>query len=129
MEVKTLHILAIEIFKTLNNQNPSFMREIFYRSPSVSHKKQNLFVQSHKTTTFGEKSLKRSGPQMWNSLPEKIKLVTNLVDFKKPIKNCSVLNACATYVLLKMKTQITCHENLSLHASLISFFYPILYLF
>ena len=129
MEVKTLRILAIEIFKILNNQNPSFMREIFYRSPSVSHKKQNLFVQSHKTATFDDKNLKRSGPQMWNSLPEKIKSVTNLVDFKKPRKNGSVLNACATYVLLKMKTQIICHENLSLHAPLISFFYPILYLF
>ena len=82
MEVRRLRILAIEIFKTLNNQNPSFMREIFYRSPSVSHKKQKLFVQSHKTATFGDKSLKRSGPQMWNSFPEKTKSVTNLVDFK-----------------------------------------------
>ena len=33
----------------MNNQNPSFMKEIFYRSPYVSHEKQNLFVQSHKT--------------------------------------------------------------------------------
>ena len=38
MEVKKLRTLAIEIFKTLNNQNPSFMREMFYRSPYVSHK-------------------------------------------------------------------------------------------
>ena len=41
MAVKSLHILAIEIFKTLNNQNPSFMREIFYRSLCLSHKKTN----------------------------------------------------------------------------------------
>ena len=46
MEVKRLRILAIEIFKTLNNQNPSFMREIFYRSPSVSHKKQTICTKS-----------------------------------------------------------------------------------
>ena len=38
MEVKWLRTLAIEIFKTLNNQNPSFIREIFYRSPYASHK-------------------------------------------------------------------------------------------
>ena len=49
MEVKRLRTLKMEIFKILNNQNPSFMREIFYRSPYVSYKKQNLFVQSHKT--------------------------------------------------------------------------------
>ena len=30
MEVKRLHTLAIEIFKTLNNQNLRFMRKIFY---------------------------------------------------------------------------------------------------
>ena len=38
MEVKRLRTLAIEIFETCNNQNPSFMREIFYQSPYVSHK-------------------------------------------------------------------------------------------
>ena len=80
-EVKTLHTITTEIFKTLNNQNLSFMRKIFYRSPYVSHKKQNLFVHSHKTAAFGDKSLKTLGPQIWNSLPEKIKSVTNLVDF------------------------------------------------
>ena len=62
MKVKRLRTLGIEIFKTLNNQNPSFMREIFYRSPYVSHKKQNLFIQSHKSN----KSLKTLGPQIWN---------------------------------------------------------------
>ena len=82
MEVKRLRTLAIKIIKTLNNQNPSFMREIFYRSPYVSHKKQHLFVQSHKTAAFGDKSLKTLGSQVWNSLPEKIKSVTNLEDFK-----------------------------------------------
>ena len=81
MEVKRFHTLIIEIFKTLNNQNPSFMREIFNQSPYVSHEKQNLFVQIHKTATFGDKSFKTLGPQIWNSLPEKIKSVTNLADF------------------------------------------------
>ena len=52
MEVKRLCTLAIEIFKVLNNQNLSFMRGIFHRSPYVSHIKQNLFVQSHKTAAF-----------------------------------------------------------------------------
>ena len=86
MDVKRLRALATEIFKTRNNQNPSFMREILYRSPYVSHKKQNLFVQSHKTAAFGDKSVKTLDLQIWNSLPEKIKSVTNLVDFKNSIK-------------------------------------------
>ena len=43
-------------------------------------------VESYKTRAFGNKSLKTRGPLMWNSLPEKIKLVTNLLDFKKSKK-------------------------------------------
>ena len=62
MKVKRKHTQAIEIFKTLNNQNPSFMRKIFYQSPYENHKKQNLFVPSHKTAAFGDKSLKSLGP-------------------------------------------------------------------
>ena len=81
MEVKRFHTLIIKIFKILNNQNPSFMREIFNQSPYVSHEKQNLFVQIHKTAAFGDKSFKTLGPEIWNSLPEKIKSVTNLADF------------------------------------------------
>ena len=45
---------------------------------------------------FGDQSLKALDPQIWESLSEKIQLVTNLVDFKNSIKNGSVLNACAT---------------------------------
>ena len=61
MEVKELHTPVIEIFKTLNNQNPNFMRKMFHQYPYVSHKKQNLFVESHKTTAFGDKRLKTPG--------------------------------------------------------------------
>ena len=122
IEVKRLRILAIEIVKTLNNQNPSFMGEMFYRSPYVSHKKQNLFIQSHKTAAFCDKSLKTIGTQIWSSLPEKIKLVTKLVDFKNSIKKGFGLDACATYVLLKMKTQKIGHENHSLHTPLLNSF-------
>ena len=68
MEVKWLRTLAIEIFKTLNHQNHSFMKEILYQSPYVSHKKWNLFVQSHKTAAFGDKSIKTLTPQIWNLL-------------------------------------------------------------
>ena len=64
MEVKRLRTLATEIFKTLNNQNSNFMREIFYRSPNVSHKKQNLFGHNNKTAAFVDKSLIILGSQI-----------------------------------------------------------------
>ena len=86
MEIKRLRTLAIGIFKTLNNLNPSFMREIFYRSPYATHKDLNLFVERHNTVRFGQSSLKTLGPKIWNALPEKIRLETNLINFKSSIK-------------------------------------------
>ena len=82
LELRRLPTLAIEIFKTVNNQNSGFMGEIFFLSPCVSHKKQNLFVQSHKKTAFGDKRLKKTWPSNMEFIPEKIKSVTNLAEFK-----------------------------------------------
>ena len=59
-------------------------------------------------------------PQIWNSLPEKIKSVANLVDFKNSAKIGAVLNVCATYVLLKIKMLKIGHENSSLLSNIIS---------
>ena len=46
MEVKRLRTLALEVFKTLNNLNPDFMKDIFYLSPYQTLKKCYIFVHS-----------------------------------------------------------------------------------
>ena len=43
MEIKRLRTLALEVFKTLNNLNPDFMKDIFYLSPYQTHKKYDIF--------------------------------------------------------------------------------------
>ena len=57
MEIKRLRTLAIEVFKTVNNLNPDFMKDIFYLSPYQIHKKYDIFVHSRNTASFGDKSL------------------------------------------------------------------------
>ena len=52
--------------------------------------------RKHLAFRYGIDSQKTLDPQTWNSLPEKIKSVTNSVDLKNSMKNGSVLNACAT---------------------------------
>ena len=42
VEIKRLRTLATEIFKTLNDANPNFMKEIFYLSPHETRKKYDL---------------------------------------------------------------------------------------
>ena len=81
METKRLRAMVHEIFKTLNNLNPVFMKGIFHYSPNLTHKKHNLYIHAQNTTKFGNKSLRASGANIRNTLPEYIKLTTPLLEF------------------------------------------------
>ena len=70
MEVKRLRKLALEIFKTLNNLNPEYMKEIFYKTTNLTHRPFNIKVNQNNTTKYGNKSLRSLGPHIWNSLPK-----------------------------------------------------------
>ena len=86
METKRLRTMVYEIFKTLNNLNPVFMKDIFYYSPDVNHKKHNLYIHIQNKTKFGNKSVRAFGANIWNTLPEYIISTTSLLEFKKIIK-------------------------------------------
>ena len=58
MQIKRIKQLAIEIFKAVNNLNPDFMKNIFIRKQNARVRPQDLLVRSHKTVTYGDKSLK-----------------------------------------------------------------------
>ena len=90
MNVKRLRALCIEIFKTLNNLNPSFMKEIFSlrqtNRPVWEKYKLNLDIPSYNQVTFGRKALTFFGPKTWNSLPCHIKSAENLTSLETMIK-------------------------------------------
>ena len=78
--------MVYEIFKTLNNLNSVFVKDIFHYSRNVTHKKHNVYIHIQNTTKFGNKSLMAFGANIWNTLPEYIKSTTSLLEFKKFIK-------------------------------------------
>ena len=92
METKRLRTMVYEIFKTLNNLNPVFMKDIFHYSPNVTRKKHNLYIHTQNTTKFGNKSLRAFHANIWNALPEScsmpeyIKSTNLLWKFKKIVK-------------------------------------------
>ena len=45
-ETQRLRSTDYEVFKTLIDLNPNFMKEIFYLSPNLIHRKENIFVHS-----------------------------------------------------------------------------------
>ena len=90
MKVNGLRSLCIEIYKSINNINPTYMNEIFElrkTSRAVrSNYKLNLEVPTINQVSFGNKSLRYYGPKIWNSLPFHIKSSKNLEAFKNIIK-------------------------------------------
>ena len=82
MTIKRLRCLALEIFKTLNNVNPNYMKEIFPKSTNLTHRPLDTKISQSNTTKFGINSLMILGPHIWNSLPKDIKEETNYEEFK-----------------------------------------------
>ena len=52
MEIKRLRVLALEIFRTLNDFNPDYMKNRFQKSPFATHKPENLYCNPHNTATY-----------------------------------------------------------------------------
>ena len=73
MNVSNYRSLCIEIFKTLNNTNPSFINDIFKlrmtNRPTREKYKLNLEIPKSNQGRFGTKSLRYLRPKVWNSLP------------------------------------------------------------
>jgi len=93
--------LAMEIFKTLNHMNPSYMKNIFIRKNYRENSRypDNLSVPKTKAFTYGENSLKALGPKIWNSLPNYFKEKRSIESFKRLINTwdgktckCSMCN-------------------------------------
>ena len=91
MTISRLRSLCIEVYKTINSLNPSFMSKIFeFNQPTRIQRSQqilNLKVQRANQVKFGERSLRVLGPKIWNSLPPHIKSAQNLSVFKHLIKS------------------------------------------
>ena len=77
MEIKRLRNLATEIFKTVYNLDPSFMKNIFTLNENARLPPNDMVVKSHNSATYGDKTLMALGPKkIWNALPQKIKSET-----------------------------------------------------
>ena len=81
--------IYVKIFKSLNNLNLVFLKEIFYfkESNRSVREKYNLQIPKINQVKYNTKSLRGLGPKIWNTLPYHIKTSENIDIFKKPIKN------------------------------------------
>ena len=62
MEIRRLRTMALEIFKTLNDMNPYFMKELFQLRGNTYRRPIDLKVPVRNSVKFGDKSLRCLGP-------------------------------------------------------------------
>ena len=100
---RNIQLLLLEIYKTLNGLNPSFMTEIFFQKHSIySSRKQHLAYPNPRTVAYGLESFGYKGTQLWNALPSDIQKANDVATFKSYIANhCSDIckcNLCKLYI-------------------------------
>ena len=79
LQIQRLRLLATEIFKTINNLNAPYMKEVFELNTRRADTGPNrLVVQSQISMKYGSYSLRSLGPKIWNKLPNEIKSCENL---------------------------------------------------
>ena len=90
MNLRRKKFLCIEIYKTINNLNSDFIKNIFEmkRNNRIVREryKLNLNIPRTNQVTFDTNSLKHYGPKIWNALHFSIKTAENLKALKALIK-------------------------------------------
>ena len=62
MEERKLRTMALEIFKSLNDFNPSFIKELFNKRNNANRRKNALIIHKRNTVTFGSNIWRCLGP-------------------------------------------------------------------
>ena len=85
---KNLECLANEIYKFLHGLFPPIMNVIFEIKVNIYNLRnfQSLCPTCKTTVKFGTERVTYRGPQIWNLIPDDIKYVSSLENFKREIK-------------------------------------------
>ena len=88
IQIRQMRNLCIEIYKALLNLNPRYMQELFERnSPSCSTRRPIDLKIPRINQTYGSRSIKCEGANLWNHLLEDTKSAENLNISEECIKD------------------------------------------
>ena len=104
IHARNLQILVTEMFKIKNGLAPKIISDIFKLSnPTYNLKNKRDFVSDHVEMVYlGTESLSYLGPKLWDLLPQDLKTLTSLTEFKSHVKkwvpqNCPC-QICKVYI-------------------------------
>ena len=104
---RNIQTLALEIFKTKNDLNPEFMKDIFVERRDIGYELRGdveFESMNIRTVHRGEDTLRYLGCKIWKLVPTNIKQSTSVEQFKKLIRewipsDCPC-RLCKTYIHL-----------------------------
>ena len=86
---KNLQILVTEMYKVKHNLAPAIMHDVFQESSNPYNTRQggdSFKTRNVKTVHYGTETLAHLGPRIWQQVPNEIKQITELKEFKRIIK-------------------------------------------
>ena len=100
---RNIHTLTIEVYKTLHDLNPVFMKEIFCLKQYNYHmRNKSLDYENPRTVTYGLQTFEYKATQLWNSIPREIQEANDICTFtrltSKNISKICKCNICKLYV-------------------------------
>ena len=104
IKIMTFPLLAIEVYKCVNNFKPEYLNEMFAMK-NCPYDLRDTFISERPrayTTKYGLKSFRNYGAKIWNLLPNNCKSAVSLLDFKNMIKpwNCPCCKCSGCSIIL-----------------------------
>ena len=95
--------MAIELFKVYKGIAPKIMEEIFQLKTKHLYEFKFPFTSRNvRTSHFGTETLMHLGPKIWFIIPNNLKEINTLLEFKKKIKEWRPVNCpcklCIPYI-------------------------------
>ena len=85
--IQRLRLMTLTVFESLNSLNPPCLNDIFTKKCMPYSLRDSSIIEQPKrrTTTFGLRSFSYAGAKLWNELPNYVKEMADLSDFKRTI--------------------------------------------
>ena len=89
LQIRRIKTIACEVYKTLNNLNPDFMKEMIVPKENVyglrdDHK---VIVPPYNKIRYGKNTFSYFGSHIWNLLPNETKSAVSINSFKSMLKS------------------------------------------
>ena len=107
-KLQSLHLgrlrsLVTEIHKAVHEGGPPYVSSLFTERESEYNLRRNhsLILPPYNTISFGNRSIRYTGPKVWNSLPNNLRQITSLKDFKNLFSTWSETNCTCSLCCYK----------------------------